>query len=258
MGVGSIIGMGRAVALASVTAIVLAGCGAHRSSAVNADYANLSGPEIQASVADLAHRYAADPRNKTVGIHYAAALRAAQQNDQAVTVLETLIGTHRGDPDVGLAYGRALSAAGRFEQALRVIDNSTNPAAPDWEALSVRGAVLDQMGRHDEARQTYSQALLLAPQASQLHANMGLSLAMTGQLPQAESYLRQAVALPGANARIHQNLALVVGLQGRFEEARTIYAALLPPEEVAANMDYIRALLTQQNRWQQISGDTPA
>jgi len=46
----------------------------------------------------------------------------------------------------------------------------------------------------------------------------------------------------------------VVGLQGRFDEARKLFAAELPPEQVEANMSYVRALLTQQNRWDLIKG----
>jgi Flp pilus assembly protein TadD len=66
-------------------------------------------------------------------------------------------------------------------------------------------------------------------------------------------HLRQAVALPGATTRVRQNLALVLGLQGQFDASRALYAAELPPEAVEANMNYIRALLTQQDRWQSIS-----
>ena len=49
-------------------------------------------------------------------------------------------------------------------------------------------------------------------------------------------------------------LALVIGLQGRFDESRQLFAAELPPAQVEANMNYIRALLTQQNRWDLIKG----
>ena len=56
----------------------------------------------------------------------------------------------------------------------------------------------------------------------------------------------------GATSQIRQNLALVLGLQGRFDECRAIYAAELPPDQVEANMAYIRAMLTQQNRWDMI------
>jgi Flp pilus assembly protein TadD len=60
--------------------------------------------------------------------------------------------------------------------------------------------------------------------------------------------------MPGATSKIRQNLALVVGLEGRFDEARRLFAAELPPDEVEANMTYIRGLLTQQNRWAAIKG----
>ncbi|MNT77100.1 hypothetical protein D3C72_2161770 [compost metagenome] len=83
---------------------------------------------------------------------------------------------------------------------------------------------------------------------------MGLSYAMTSELPAAEQHLRRAVQMRGATSRIRQNLALIVGLQGRFDECRAIYAAELPPEQVESNMAYVRALLTQQNRWDLIQG----
>ncbi|WP_116653190.1 tetratricopeptide repeat protein [Pelagibacterium sediminicola] len=256
MGLAPLSRMVRTLVVAGAAALILSACAANRAGqAVNADYSNLSGPQIQASVADLAARYRADPRNKALGIHYAAALRAAQQNAQAIAVMENLMTAYGTDADVSLAYARALASEGRFTQALNVVDQAINPVAPDWDALSVRGAVLDQMGEHALARQAYSQALLLAPHQPGLHANLGLSYAMTNELPQAESHLRQAVALPGASTRVRQNLALVVGLQGRFDEARTLYAAELPPDAVSANMDYIRAMLTQQNRWEAIRGD---
>ena len=36
---------------------------------------------------------------------------------------------------------------------------------------------------------------------------------------------------------------------------RALFAAELPPDQVEANMAYIRALLTQQNRWDLIKGE---
>ena len=100
----------------------------------------------------------------------------------------------------------------------------------------------------------YAQALLIAPNEASLEANMGLSFAMSNDLGQAEAHLRKAVTMQHATSQIRQNLALVVGLQGRFEEARKLFAAELPPEQVEANMSYVRALLTQQNRWDLIKG----
>jgi Flp pilus assembly protein TadD len=169
-------------------------------------------------------------------------------------VLETGMAIYKRDPDISLAYAKALTADGRFDQALAVTDATIQPQSPDWNALSVKGAILDQMGRNGEARALYQQALLIAPQEASLEANLGLSFAMTNQLPTAEAHLRKAVTMRGSNSKIRQNLALVIGLQGRFDDARAIYAAELGAGQVEANMAYIRALLTQQNRWDVIKG----
>ena len=66
--------------------------------------------------------------------------------------------------------------------------------------------------------------------------------------------MQSSATMRGATSQIRQNLALVIGLQGRFEEAQTMFAKELPPEQVESNMSYIRALLTQQNRWDLIKG----
>ena len=74
-------------------------------------------------------------------------------------------------------------------------------------------------------------------------------------LKQAEDTLRKADALPRSKAepRIRQNLALVVGLQGRFDEASALAREDLPPDQVEANMAYLKKMLSQPNTWQQIS-----
>lgn len=255
-GLVRMVSAGRSALFASVALVALSACATNRTAAVSADYGNLSGPQIQSTVAELAGRYRSEPRNAALGMHYAAALRAAGQTAPAVQVMEFLMTQTDSDAAVSLAYAKALAADGRFEQALSVVGNATDPVTPDWEALSVKGAILDQMGQHQAARQAYSQALLLAPDRPALHANMGLSYSMTGNLEDAEQHLRKAVSLPGASSRVRQNLALVLGLQGRFEQARAIYVQELSQEEAEANMAYIRALLTQQNRWDTIRGDT--
>jgi Flp pilus assembly protein TadD len=240
--------------LAGVAALSLSACASNRASLRTPDYTALSATEVQTTVGQLAQRYKQNPRDKGVIITYSAALRANGQSPQAVAVIEGGMREHGRDPVVRVAYAKALSAAGRFEQALAVVDDTVNPAQPDWNALSVKGAILDQMGRNAEARAVYQQALRLAPQEASLYANLGLSYAMTNELPAAEKQLRQAVQMRGANGQVRQNLGLVIGLQGRFDESRAIFAKDLPPAEVESNMNYIRALLTQQNRWDLIKG----
>lgn len=249
----SLLRSSRLLLLAGVAALALGGCASNRASMGGSD-AMTTGSIGQGggSLEALAAHYKKSPKDKVVMIQFAAALRAYGQPDQAVAVLERGVSGNPRDMDIKLAYAKALAAAGRFDQALNVLDGAIDPAAPNWNALLVKGAVLDQVGRNDEARKFYEQALTVAPGEASLHANLGLSYAMTNDLAAAERYLRKAVSMRGATSQIRQNLALVVGLQGRFDEARKLYGAELAAEEVEQNMDYIRALLTQQNRWELI------
>jgi Flp pilus assembly protein TadD len=241
---------------AGACALLLAACATAPVARVTTpDFSGMSRVEAQQTLATLTARYKANPKDKTTIIYYAAALRGAGQNDQAAAVLEAALAIYKHDPDISIAYAKALTAQGRFAQALNVIDDAIVPQAPDWNALSVKGAILDQMGRNEEARKLYEQALLIAPNEASLEANLGLSYAMTNELDKAEAHLRRAAAMPGANSRIRQNLALVVGLQGRFDEARALFSAELSPDQVEANMAYVRELLTQQNRWSAIKGE---
>ena len=50
-----------------------------------------------------------------------------------------------------------------------------------------------------------------------------------------------------ADARVRQNLGLVVGLQGRFAEAEAIVKADLPAAEAAANVAYLKQMLSRKD-----------
>jgi hypothetical protein len=54
-------------------------------------------------------------------------------------------------------------------------------------------------------------------------------------------------------------LALVIGLQGRFAEAEQIVRADLPADEAAANVAYLKQMMTDHNDWAKIAStaDTP-
>ncbi|HXW50303.1 MAG TPA: tetratricopeptide repeat protein, partial [Xanthobacteraceae bacterium] len=140
---------------------------------------------------------------------------------------------------------------GNYQQALEVLDRAHTPEQPDWHILSVQGAVLDEMGRHDEAQRHYLTALKIVPDEPSVLSNLGLSYALSKDLKKAEETLRRAAEQQPADPRVRQNLALVVGLQGRFAEAEDIARAELPPDQAAANVAYLRQMLSHK-------GDTPA
>jgi Flp pilus assembly protein TadD len=244
----------RLLLLAGLAATALGACATNRTNAIaSTDYAGVPG-DAGAALAQMEARYKSHPQDKATIIYYAAALRGAGQPEQAVSVLEAGLSAYKQDVELKVAYAKALAAAGRFDQALNVINDAIDPTTPDWNALLVKGAILDQSGQNDQARAVYQQAKLSAPNEASLEANIGLSYAMTNDLDQAEQHLRKAVTLHGANSQVRQNLAFVICLEGRFDECKAMFAKDLPPAQVEANMSYVRALRTQQNRWDLIKG----
>jgi Flp pilus assembly protein TadD len=205
--------------------------------------------EWRSALETYGERYHANPGDAQAAIAYARALRATGQRAQAVAVLQQA--SIRNPKDMALlgAYGRALADAGQYPEALDALGRAHNPDNPDWRILNAQGAVLDQMGRYAEAQRHYSAALKIIPNEPAVLSNLGLSYALEKKLPLAETTLRRAAAAPNASPKVRQNLALVIGLQGRFAEAEKIAAADLPPDQAAANVNYLRQMLAQQDAW---------
>jgi Flp pilus assembly protein TadD len=194
-------------------------------------------------------RYRANQGDADAALAYAQALQALGERSQAVAVLQQASMRNPNNRALLGGYGRALADAGDYGHALDVLNRAHSPDQPDWRILSAQGAVLDQMGRHPDAQRYYASALKIMPDEPSVLSNLGLSYALAKDLPKAEATLRRAVARPGADPRVRQNLALVVGLQGRFPEAETIARADLPPEEAAANVAYLKQMMSDHNDW---------
>jgi Flp pilus assembly protein TadD len=192
-------------------------------------------------------RYRGNPKDADAALRYGQALRATGQRSQAVAVLEQATIAHPGNKALLAGYGRALADNGNFKQAFETLGRAHSPDNPDWRILSVQGTALDQLGRHDEARRYYATALKIVPEEPSVLSNLGMSYVLSKDLPKAEENLRRAYAQAGADTRVRQNLGLVVGLQGRFAEAETIVKADLPPDEAAANVAYLKQMLSRKD-----------
>jgi Flp pilus assembly protein TadD len=241
-----------AAVFVAVLAATVAGCKTTRTAAPDGGPYAMAAPaqahqDPRHAIATWGARYRINPRDPSVAIQYAYALRSNGQRSQAVAVLEqATIHNPNHMPLLG-AYGRALADVGNYKQALEVLNRAHTPDRPDWRILNVQGAVLDQMGQNEEARRYYVTALRIVPDEPSVLSNLGLSYALSKDLVRAEMTLKRAAARRPADARVRQNLALVVGLQSRFAEAESIARADLPPDEAAANVAYLRQMLSQQN-----------
>jgi Flp pilus assembly protein TadD len=237
-------------AIVSVIAVLAAGCQTTQSTDTTGSLtlasANRPDADWHRDAEAYSEKYRADPANVGVALRYAQALRATGQRAQAVAILEQVSMRNPTNKLVLGEYGRALADVGNYEQALEVLDRAHTPEEPDWHILSVQGAVLDEMGRHDEAQRHYLTALKIVPNEPSVLSNLGLSYALSKDLTKAEQTLRQAAAQQPADPRVRQNLALVVGLQGRFAEAENIARADLPPDQAAANVAYLRQMLSHK------------
>ena len=191
-------------------------------------------------------RYRANPKDADAALKYGQALRATDQRAQAVAVMEQATIAHPGNKALLAGYGRALADNGNSQRAFDILARAHSPDNPDWRILSVQGTALDQLGKHDEARRYYASALTISPDEPSVLSNLGLSYVLSKDLPKAEETLRKAYASTRADARVRQNLALVVGLQGRFAEAEAIVKADLPPDEAAANVAYLKQMLSRK------------
>jgi Flp pilus assembly protein TadD len=196
--------------------------------------------------------YGKNEKDKVAALNYAAALRAAGETKQAVSVMRKAVIYHPEDREVLASFGKALAADGRFQEGLGAIRRAQRSDNPDWQLLAAEGGILDSIGKHDEARALYKQALVLAPGEPQVLNNLGLSYALTGDLDEAEQTLRQALASPKATFKMRQNLAMVLGLQGKGAEAKRVSSASptsAPASDSAALMD----AAPQQDTWKELA-----
>ena len=254
--------LARLLASAAVTAILAAGLGGCQTmSDITGSMTSKDEPSPsanpQGSVDVYGERYRANPKDADAALAYGQALRATGQRAQAAAVLEQATIAHPGNKTLLAGFGRALVDNGNFQQAFDVLTRAHSPDNPDWRILSVQGTALDQLGRHDDARRYYASALKIVPDEPSVLSNLGLSYVLSKDLPKAEETLRQAYASAKADARVRQNLGLVVGLQGRFAEAESIVKADLPPEEAAANVAYLKQMLSRKDNPRGGAGTIP-
>lgn len=215
----------------------------------------MNAQELRSASDTFGKAYDRNPRDATVGMRYASVLTMAGRNDQALAVMQQIAIHNPENRDVLAAYGKALAGMGDFEKALDAIQRAQTPDRPDWQLLSAEAAIMDQLGNSTQARGLYRKALDLKPNEPSVLSNLGMSYLLEGDLRTAETYLETAVNQQGADSRVRQNLALVVGLQGRFAEAEKIARAELAPAQAQANVDYLKAMLSQQNAWNKLKDE---
>lgn len=195
------------------------------------------------------------PNDPLVAANFVEALRKGKQPQRAAQLGAEALSRMSDSPELRRAYAYALLSLGRGAESLLILTDLANGDPENWELRQALGVAFDQSGRPEEARKAYQAALALSPENVGVMTNLGVSHLLSGELATAETVLRQAVELPGATAETRQNLALAIGLQGRFDEAEAIQRVDLPPEQVMANLNYMRRMLSDSRRWEDLGSN---
>lgn len=205
--------------------------------------------DMLTQMAFWASEYDTFPNDLEAAQRFAEALRKGGRADRAAAIAQEALQRFPSDKPLTLTYGLAQIAARNPQEAVRPLTAIAAGDPRDWRVRSALGAALDQVGRFAEARQAYQEALAIQPNEPSVLTNMGVSHLMEGDPAGAEPLLRQAMAQPNAPPESRQNLAIAVALQGRFDEAQRLERMDLPPAQAAANIEYLRGLLSDPHRW---------
>lgn len=205
--------------------------------------------DMLTQMAFWASEYDTFPNDLEAAQRFAETLRKGGRADRAVSVAQEALQRFPNDKPLTLTYGLAQIAARNPQGAVQPLTAIAAADPRNWRVRSALGAALDQVGRFAEARQAYQEALAIQPNDPGILTNMGVSHLMEGDPAGAEPLLRQAMAQPNAPAESRQNLAIAVALQGRFDEAQQLERMDLPAAQAAANIEYLRGLLSDPHRW---------
>ena len=209
----------------------------------------ISHEETLTQMAFWAGEYDTFPNDLEAAQRFAEVLRKGGRTDRSIAIAREALSRFPDDPSLLTTFGLAQVALERPQEALRPLQFVAEAQPDNWRVRSALGAALDQVGRFDEARQMYQEALALQPNNPGVMTNLGVSHLLEGDPADAEPILRQAAELPNAPPQARQNLAIAIALQGRFDEAEQIERADLPAAAARSNMSYLRSLLSDPRRW---------
>ena len=192
-------------------------------------------------------RYDRNPTDAKSAVMFSQSLRAIENNDESLRVMQQISLRSQDNPDVLLEYGKSLIANERPHEAVRPIEQAIALGkSEDWSAHSAHGVALDMIGDHEDARAQY--ALAISPDKAKVLNNMGLSYALSGKKQAAEQTLRQATTT-GGSSRVRQNYALILAMAGKTKEAERLARSDLPPAVADGNVAYYRQLVASPAYW---------
>jgi len=221
--------------------------------ATRAERESIANQDLLTQAAFWAEAYELNPADREAATSLSNVLRQIGGVPRAIEIARQALALFPDDAGLLSAYGLALAAEGRGPQAIEPLTRAVQAEPDNWRLINALGVSLEQTGRTSAARARFQEAMAIAPNEPAILSNLALSHALAGEPDAAEPLLRRAMDNDLASPQVRQNLALVLALQGRFDEAERIAAIDTTPEMAAANMAYIRTLMTSPRRWDSLN-----
>ncbi len=209
--------------------------------------------DLLTQAAFWAEAHELNPADREAATQLSRVLRQLGSGPRAIEVARQALSLYPDDPDLLAAYGMALTSEGRGQQAIESLSRVAQVRSDDWRVLNALGVALEQAGRTTAARARFQEAMTIAPNEPSIISNLALSYALDGEPGEAEPLLRRAMENDLATPQVRQNLALVLALQGRFAEAERVALIDSTPAMAAANMEYVRSMMTSPRRWDSLN-----
>jgi Flp pilus assembly protein TadD len=232
-----LVGLGAAVLLASISALVI--CAARQQPYLPVGWFWYLGTlvpvlgVVQVGFQSMADRYAYLP---AVGLYImlswgAADLVARWRSGSVLLTLLTCV-------ILVASMVRTWTQVSYWHDSIALWQHALQVTKNNWVAHANLGTALVHEGRLDEAIAAFREAVRLKPDFTSHHSNLGGALAAKGRFDEAIAELRQAIRLEPRYAA-YRNLGIAFKKQGRLNEAASAFwqAVCLNPGSPGAHYD---------------------
>jgi tetratricopeptide (TPR) repeat protein len=132
---------------------------------------------------------------KNSQIERAWRLAAGGQQEQAITLLQSVIGNDAGNADARLLLGSLLMEAGRGPEAIAQLNEAVKLRPHSAEAQNALGEAYNSVGDVKTARAPFERAVTIKPDYGVAQMNLGEVLLNSGETDAATTHLDRALKL---------------------------------------------------------------
>lgn len=191
---------------------------------------NLSPQETATAIEHLEQARRTILPDLNVELTIARVYLAADQSDDAIPLLETLIEEEVGFTEAGLLLSYAYERGNRLEDAVMMLEGVIASGRPSSRALRRLGELFGRVDRWGDAVEAYELAAARNPRSTGAQRELANALLQDGQSDRAREVLHQLSAVRPDDVTVLYQLSEVERDLGHFEEATAAARRLMEVE----------------------------